>query len=175
MDVPLELPRAIRFAFVFFSFNPCFNGCASRIFVILNYQDLHQECFNPCFNGCASRMVYLLIGKEGKKKCFNPCFNGCASRMSPFFVILSLSRIKKSDYSLPLFLERYMKLSFHTAQAFYNPFSIGQQLIFMVSVIGLQILFTLYSTFFFISVSFLIPCLSFLETKYSVSSITIPK
>jgi len=38
------------------SFNPCFNGCASRITNVTI--TLHNTAgFNPCFNGCASRIV----------------------------------------------------------------------------------------------------------------------
>jgi hypothetical protein len=86
----------------------------------------------------------------------------------PTYDFLVTSRIRRRDCSLPLFSERYVKLSLHTAQAFSNPL-IGQQLFVMVSVMGLQILLILFSTFFCTSVSFWNPCLSFLETKYSVS------
>jgi hypothetical protein len=79
-----------------------------------------------------------------------------------------LCRIRRSNCLLPLFSERYVKLSLHTAQAFYNPL-IGQQLFVMVIVSGLHIFFALSNIFVATFVSFLIPCLSFLETKYSVS------
>jgi len=46
------------------------------------------------------------------------------------------------DYSLPIFSEPYLRLSPHTAQASYNPL-FGQQLMVMVTVSGLQTVFTL--------------------------------
>ncbi len=41
--------------------------------------------------------------------------------MHIYFLNNHTRRIKKSDYSLSLFSERYVKVSLHTAQAFHNP------------------------------------------------------
>jgi len=46
-----------------------------------------------------------------------------ATRMRGFVVLqITIRRIRKSDYSLSLFSERYVKVFLHTAQAFHNPY-----------------------------------------------------
>src|SRR5659263_569287 len=104
MDVPLEFLGSGVQETNRSCFNPCFNGCASRIpSNSLLYPIM--ACFNPCFNGCASRIpplhavfvslrVSILVLMDAPLEyvsittfisgsaCFNPCFNGCASRIS---------------------------------------------------------------------------------------------
>ena len=59
-------------------------------------------------------------------------------------------RIRKSDYSLSLFLERSVRLSPHSAQAFYNPFCIGQRFDFNLTAFAILVcsLLTRLSTVF---------------------------
>src|SRR5659263_283678 len=65
-------------------------------------QETNRSCFNPCFNGCASRipsnsLLYPIMA------CFNPCFNGCASRIPPLhavFVSLRVSILVLMDVPL---------------------------------------------------------------------------
>src|SRR4030067_1286689 len=56
---------------------------------------------------------------------------------SCFLLLSNLRRIRRRDYSLPLFSEPYLKVSLHTAQASYNPL-FGQQFMVMVTVSGRQ-------------------------------------
>ncbi len=56
MDVPLESSHSSQEDLDKSSFNPCFNGCASRINRKRLKANLAVSRFNPCFNGCASRI-----------------------------------------------------------------------------------------------------------------------
>ncbi len=63
MDVPLELSTYYSAIHGMSCFNPCFNGCASRICLRCG-EHFVTICFNPCFNGCASRILLLFCYSE---------------------------------------------------------------------------------------------------------------
>src|SRR3990172_2385000 len=123
----------------------------SRLFPSENTQFLlPEECQYLLTIHCLDLLGCLLLAQ------CQSIFQIIESILLNILLDTTVCRIKKNGCPFSLFSEPYVKLSFHTAQAFYNPL-FGQQLFVMVTVSGLHIFFALSTIFVATSVSFLIP------------------
>ena len=66
------------------SFNPCFNGCASRIQCSFNHRG-HTNFVSILVLMDVPLESYILLLFSSNLYGFNPCFNGCASRIQCSF------------------------------------------------------------------------------------------